>query len=90
MIAINMEMPPKCSRCILCINQKTNDYGSFGKCSLQNEKTVNCLVWSRDSDCPLTEIITCKDCKYWDKEKRFCPVIKCNTVKEFYCERGKE
>ena len=66
MIAIkDMEMPKKCSECGFCINQKTNDYGSFGECSLQSRKEVNCLVWSRDSDCPLVEIVTCKDCKQW-------------------------
>jgi hypothetical protein len=65
MVVVNMEMPTKCSQCGFCINQKTNDYGSFGECSLQDRKTVDCLVWSRDSDCPLMEIVTCKDCKYW-------------------------
>jgi hypothetical protein len=65
MVVVNMEMPTKCSQCGFCINQKTNDYGSFGECSLQDRKTVDCLVWSRDSGCPLTEIVTCKDCKHW-------------------------
>ena len=55
MIAIKgIEMPKKCTECKICVNQKTNDYGSFGKCLLQN-KEVDCLVWSRDKNCPLTE-----------------------------------
>jgi len=45
---------------------------------------------ARCEGCPLVEIVTCEDCKFWDKEKRFCPVIKCNTVKDFYCTQGKE
>ena len=57
MIAINnIEMPKRCVECKFCIRQKTNDYGSFGTCLLQNNKEVNCLVWSRDANCPLTEI----------------------------------
>ncbi len=57
MIAITgMEIPERCAECKFCINQKTNDYGSFGECLLQNNKRVNCLVWSRDDDCPLISI----------------------------------
>jgi len=50
----DMEMPKRCAECKICVNQKTNDYGTSGKCLLQN-KTVNCLMWSRDSNCPLIE-----------------------------------
>lgn len=57
MIAImGMEMPERCAECKFCIEQNTNDYGSFGECLLQNNKMVNCLVWSRDNDCLLTNI----------------------------------
>ena len=55
MVAIkDMEMPKRCAECRVCINQKTTDYGTYGKCVLQN-KSVDCLVWSRDISCPLTE-----------------------------------
>jgi len=50
----NMEMPKKCAECKICVDQKTNDYGTYGKCLLQ-DKRVDCLVWSRDMDCPLIE-----------------------------------
>ena len=57
MIAIKgMDMPKRCTKCKFCINQKTNDYGSFGECSLQKRKKVNCLVWSRDEKCPLKQV----------------------------------
>lgn len=57
MIAIKgMEMPKRCAECKFCIEQKTNDYGSFGECLLQNNKKVNCLVWSRDNNCLIINI----------------------------------
>jgi hypothetical protein len=46
------ELPKRCAECRFCVNQKTNDYGTYGKCLLQNE-SVDCLVWSRDTNCPL-------------------------------------
>ena len=55
MIAIkDMDMPKRCAECKICVNQKTNDYGTYGKCLLQN-KSVDCLVWSRDANCTLEE-----------------------------------
>lgn len=50
----DMEMPKRCAECKFCVKQKSNDYGSFGECMLQ-DKSVDCLVWSRDTNCPLTE-----------------------------------
>ena len=45
MIAIKeMNMPERCEECKFCLRQKTNDYGSFGKCLLQKDKRVNCLA----------------------------------------------
>ena len=64
MIAIKeMNMPERCEECKFCLRQETNDYGSFGKCLLQKDKRINCLVWSRDDNCPLVEVGTYKDCK---------------------------
>ncbi len=50
----DMKMPKKCAECKICVNQKTNDYGTHGKCLLQ-DKSVDCLAWSRDTNCPLLE-----------------------------------
>lgn len=50
----DFEMPKRCAECKLCANQKTNDYGTFGKCLLQN-KRVDCLAWHRDPGCPIAE-----------------------------------
>ena len=57
MIAITgMEIPERCAECKFCINQRTNDYGSWGECLLQKNKRVNCLVWRRGDYCPLISI----------------------------------
>ena len=53
-IITNIEMPKRCAECKICVNQKTNDYGAYGKRLLQ-DKRVDCLVWSRDANCPLAE-----------------------------------
>ena len=97
------EMPKRCAKCKACINKKTNDYGSYGECLLQKNKQVNCLVWRRDEKCPLVEIITCKDCKYWQKIKDHhgrCTLfdevwkgsslvpIEHGTNEGFYCQMG--
>jgi hypothetical protein len=49
-----MNIPKKCAECKFCFRQETNDYGSFGECLLQKNKTVDCLVWRRDDHCPMT------------------------------------
>ena len=50
----DMKMPKRCAECKICVNQKANDYGAYGKCLLQ-DKSVDCLVWNRDKNCPLIE-----------------------------------
>lgn len=98
MIAIKGINPKRCKECKFCLRQETNDYGSFGECLLQKNKRVNCLALSRDDDCPLVEIVTCKDCKYWDKEDGYCKPSSHTigqvdyilyTSADFFCENGK-
>lgn len=93
-----LKMPNRCEECKFCLRQGANDYGSFGECLLQKNKRVNCLALSRDDDCPLIEIVTCKDCKYWDKEEGYCKssfttiewadYIICTDADSF-CENGR-
>ena len=98
MIAMKeMSMPKRCEECKFCLRQGTNDYGSSGKCLLQEDKRVNCLTWSRDDDCPIVEVITCKDCEHWNKEEEYCRLLtntmgwkedECYTVytdADFFC-----
>lgn len=85
MVAIKeMEIPKRCEECKFCSRQKTNDYGSFGECLLQKNKRVNCLAWSRDDECPLVEVITCKDCKHNDEN--VCTIDGCTVTDNYFCE----
>lgn len=85
MVAIKgMKIPNRCEECKFCLRQGANDYGSFGECLLQKNKRVNCLTLSRDDDCPLVEVITCKDCKHWDKKEKYCEHL-ANTIGWFVC-----
>lgn len=90
MIAINIEMPKSCFQC----DFYSNEYG----CKLKFTEECNPSVEKPD-DCPLVEIITCKDCKHWkDSDGVYrrgigaeskCPI----NIKEvfdgnFYCANG--
>lgn len=87
MIAIKgMKVPERCAKCKFCINERTNDYGSFGECLLQKHRTVNCLVWNRDDNCPLVEIVTCKDCKY--NYENSCDFDGFGIDDNYFCAKG--
>ncbi len=94
MVAIKgMEEMPKCCHwdCPLC-----NEDG--GACMLGAYETKTDTKKERASDCPLVEIITCKECKHWmndltprvpdTKDYHFCPMMDCNTAEDFYCADG--
>ena len=62
MIAINTKMPKSCWRCKFCYDNK----GYY--CAINNNLLAYSIVdipSERPSNCPLVEIITCEDCKYW-------------------------
>ena len=94
MIAIKeMDIPKRCEECKFCLRQRTNDYGSFGECLLQKNKRVNRLVWSRDDNCPLVEVGTCKDCKYNDEKVCIIDGCRITVIANDYfcaCARRKE
>lgn len=74
MIAIKgMKMPEKCGKCKFCVNQKINDYGYFGECLLQENKKVNCLVWSRDDNCTLINIINSTELQILREDECIAP-----------------
>lgn len=59
MIAIDVEMPNSCAKCQFQIEKD----GCF-RC--RNKVIGSNKRWNeRLSDCPLKEIVTCKDCKYY-------------------------
>ncbi len=90
MVAIDMKMPKSCFQC----DFYSNEYG----CKLKFTEECNPSVEKPD-DCPLVEIITCKDCKHWKDSdgvyrrgigaESICPI----NLKEvhdgiFYCCNG--
>ena len=105
-----MSIPKRCKECKFCLRQRTNEYGSFGECLLQKDKKVNCLawsrddknclIWSRDDNCPLVEVVTCKDCKYNAKrdgiclkddidywfDENICTIDGCTVTDNYFCE----
>ena len=57
-----LDMPQSCIVCPLC------DGEYFGECLVNAvEEPVISLGHGRRADCPLIEIVECKDCKYWHK-----------------------
>lgn len=73
----NMEMPSDCMECMFCNHLKINDYGSYGDCAILGDRErMNLLLHQKHSDCPLVEIITCKDCKHCDFD---------NSDQTFFC-----
>lgn len=93
MIAIKgMEMPTKCSICPY--NAYYKNLGGYicehiGKITDKDER------WEKKlDDCPLVEIVTCKDCKYLcciegAPKVLVCEKHNCQQVsKNFYCADG--
>lgn len=85
MIAIkNMEMPDSCYDCHFAVDEESNDYGSFCKCGILNDyETINLLEHSKHLNCPLVEIITCKDCEHNDEGS--CDMDGCGVTDDCYC-----
>ena len=83
-------MPQNCSECSF----KANDY----VCGLL-DCAFSCNHFTeRNYNCPLVEIVTCKDCKHWDKcsvprvpdekEYHYCPMEDFNTAEDYFCAYG--
>ena len=91
MIALKgIKMPQNCSECSF----KANDY----VCGLL-DCAFSCNHFTeRNYNCPLVEIVTCKDCKHWDKcsvprvpdekEYHYCPMEDFNTAEDYFCAYG--
>ena len=96
MIAIKgMEMPSDCMECMFCNHIKNNDYGSYGDCAiLGDNERMNLLLHKKHSNCPLVEIVTCKDCKYnvkSGKNTTMCDIghrFYMRDHRTFYCADG--
>ena len=82
MIAIKeMKMPNNCSECNLT-TRKTWNY----VCSI-NLKDIDCAEIKKPKDCPLEEIVTCKDCKYNDEDT--CYIDGLEVCDDYFCANGK-
>ena len=91
MVAIDMEIPSCCARC---------PFDIFDKCLLT--KNIICGdrllkgTEGRLSDCPLVEIVTCKDCRFKHKtsdfhetEYRCRKYLQAEINGDFYCCGGR-
>lgn len=89
MVAIkDMEMPDSCDDCPFAVDEETNDYGSFCKCGILDDyETINLLEHSKHPNCPLMEIITCKDCKHNDEGS--CDMDGYGVKDDYYCASAK-
>lgn len=94
MIAIKgMEMPKSCSQCNLCVEDKYADMTCVLLCEEWEESDYN--ENHRDENCPLVEVVTCKDCKYNVKDGKnttMCDIGHRFYMRDhdtFYCADGK-
>lgn len=67
MILIDMEMPGTCLHC---------GFSNKG-CTvcIFTGKTYNWGLTTRPSDCPLVEVVRCRDCQYYDADNLMCKDI---------------
>ena len=92
MLGIDMEMPKSCILCPFIDNDGwySCDVNPMARTVIENDQ--------RAKDCPLVEIVTCKDCKHWEKllspqtptnkEYHFCPMMDMYTPNDFFCRDG--
>ena len=99
MIAIKgMEMPESCIDCPFVKAEGTKFF-----CSRIMKYIDKDNLGNKHDDCPLVEIVTCKDCKHWDKcsvprvldeddedekEYRYCHLEDFNTAEDYFCAYG--
>ncbi len=80
-----MKMPKRCAD---CPNEVFFDY--YICCETNEIIDKNERLKKRLGNCPLVEIVTCKDCKYWNTFDEYCKYINNFTNKDFYCAGGEK
>ena len=90
MIAIkDMEMPESCIDCPFVKAEGTKFF-----CSRIMKYIDKDNLGNKHDDCPLVEIVTCKDCDYCRFELvegmpyYWCDKDNCTTSEDFYCGNG--
>jgi hypothetical protein len=68
MVAIDTEMPKSCIEVTTRSDEVVYNYCPFYNICTHRETIKSNF---KPSDCPLKEIVTCKDCKHWIKN-RYC------------------
>jgi hypothetical protein len=65
MVAVKgMKMPKNCMECLLFDDE-------YGDCNIIGEPKAN-MTEKRAENCPLVEIVTCKDCFYYNIDEDGC------------------
>lgn len=91
MVAIkNMKMPKSCWNCNFCYNR--NGYYCEISHNLLAREVADIPSENRPTDCPLVEIVTCKDCvkghKYQNVDECYCDYLQDDVDTDFYCAEG--
>lgn len=97
MILIDTEMPKTCSECVCFFNRHGDEYcPSSDGCSLlgitfnsyvyYGEKIINPYK-VRYKDCPMIELVQCKDCIRHNDDHVFCDRLSMKDNE--YCSRAK-
>lgn len=86
MVAVKgMKMPKSCIECLLFDDE-------YGDCNVYGESKAD-VTEKRAKNCPLVEIITCKDCSIGKRERsysgKYCTYTGRITEDDFYCADGK-
>ena len=90
MIAVKgMKMPENCMECPLFD-------GEYGDCNIIGETRVD-MAEERAGNCPLVEIVTCKDCRHCFIDEDGCgyhceksDTERVPTCADFYCADGEK
>ena len=104
MVAIKgMEMQTDCKKCPFMATDGTDELRSPMMCVAlwaTKHEIKHCVEGKILDDCPLVEVVTCKDCKYWNKKEEYCKQLsstmgwvedECYTVctgADFFCADG--
>lgn len=86
MIAIKeMKMPNSCSECNMTTCKGKDEPWNYA-CSI-NLKDIDFNETKRPKDCPLVEVVNCKDCKHNYEDT--CDIDGLEVCDDYFCANGK-
>jgi hypothetical protein len=86
-----MEMPKSCKECPMTYKDEVD----YRICTIIGKNVDYGRANEIHSDCPLVEIITCKDCKHCKKDTSegekllWCKRDSCAVSEDYYCGGGR-